>query len=739
MVNTILMKHASSGTPDSTDIVEGELLIHTHASDADGRKLYFGDSADALRTFKISGFDNDANFVILGTTSSTALAGNTTTISGGQASAITANTSKTTNATHDGDAAGSGTLTFATVNSNVGSFTNADITVNAKGLVTAAADGSGGGSDAFTLKVDSGATAGYLGVAYSDGILRTTQNEIDVVDGGNYITLGLSDHDTARTALGLAIGSDVQAYDTQLAALAGVSVTNTTAVGNLTGTNTGDNTVCTSGAATTAAALLTGRTFLCDVGETDASTAFTGAANCTDIGVTGLLPVGNGGTGKNAGYNYSEWDTAYDNSVTGISDSGSSTITLTLTQQDSGTLTTSFSNPQGTVTSIAAGAGFSFSTITGSGTIAVDGHLQDLDALGAVSSTVDQFMVSTGAGAWAYETPSTVRSTLNVANGSTANAGTVTSVATAGTENGLTLTGGSITSSGTITLGGTLAINNGDWSGTDLSVANGGTGASTLTANGVLIGNGTSAISAVDMSTKGHILVGDGSGNPRMLAVGGTNDHVLTVASGETTGVKWAAVSGGGGSGDVVAGSTFTTAGVIMACNGDDKEIDAPGTTLTTNSQGMTVGGALTCTGAFTLGSSVSLDENATWGTISGTAFQLGKEDATYMYDIHSGYTGSVAITTTSNYFHVKPELLAGVGAIPVNLPDGSSEEGLTITIVNDCGNNPAGALTVSPQGSDVIYDGASNSTVSSVSIAAFRGANKTFVTIEDGIWIVMA
>ena len=45
------------------------------------------------------------------------------------------------------------------------------------------------------------------------------------------------------------------------------------------------------------------------------------------------------------------------------------------------------------------------------------------------------------------------------------------------------------------------------------------------------------------------------------------------------------------GAGDVQAGSTFTTAGVILACDGDDKTIDEPGTTLTTNSQGLTVSG----------------------------------------------------------------------------------------------------------------------------------------------------
>lgn len=77
--------------------------------------------------------------------------------------------------TGDGAASGPGSsaLTLSTVNGNVGSFTSANITVNAKGLITAASDGSGGpitigsavsgGTPTYVLFVDNNGNLQDLG------------------------------------------------------------------------------------------------------------------------------------------------------------------------------------------------------------------------------------------------------------------------------------------------------------------------------------------------------------------------------------------------------------------------------------------------------------------------------------------------------------------------------------------------------------------------------------------------
>ena len=92
-------------------------------------------------------------------------------------------------------------------------------------------------------------------------------------------------------------------------------------------------------------------------------------------------------------------------------------------------------------------------------------------------------------------------------------------------------------------------------SGTAVTVAQGGTGAATLTANAVLIGNGTSAVTAVAPSTAGNVLTSNGTtwasttpSVPTPSAIGqipfSTNGSTYTATQKITQGTAVASTSG---------------------------------------------------------------------------------------------------------------------------------------------------------------------------------------------------
>ena len=138
---------------------------------------------------------------------------------------------------------------------------------------------------------------------------------------------------------------------------------------------------------------------------------------------------------------------------------------------------------------------------------------------GQTSYTDGQLLIGNTTGNTLTKTTLTAGSGITITNGAGSitidavggGGGTVTSVGGTGTVNGITLTG-TVTTSGSLTLGGTL-------SGVSLTtqvtgtlpVANGGTGATALTANNVLLGNGTSAVQVVAPGASGNVLTSNGT------------------------------------------------------------------------------------------------------------------------------------------------------------------------------------------------------------------------------------
>ena len=105
---------------------------------------------------------------------------------------------------------------------------------------------------------------------------------------------------------------------------------------------------------------------------------------------------------------------------------------------------------------------------------------------------------------------------------------------------------------------------------TDITVADGGTGVSTLTDGGVLLGSGTSAITAMAVLTDGQMIVGDGTTDPvaesgatlrTSIGVGTTNDVLFANITGSNVSAsvgKFTTVDIDGGT---IDGITSLTAG----------------------------------------------------------------------------------------------------------------------------------------------------------------------------------
>jgi hypothetical protein len=149
-------------------------------------------------------------------------------------------------------------------------------------------------------------------------------------------------------------------------------------------------------------------------------------------------------------------------------------------------------------------------TITCAGNVTYQAAANDLALVYALSTSTFLFMPFPNSGASPVAASATVSGSVELATIAETNTGTDTTRAV--TPDGLEDWEGSaqVTTLGTIT--------SGIWNGTDIAVADGGTGVSTLTDGGILLGSGTSAITAMGVLANGSIVIGDGTTDPVALA-----------------------------------------------------------------------------------------------------------------------------------------------------------------------------------------------------------------------------
>ena len=212
-----------------------------------------------------------------------------------------------------------------------------------------------------------------------------------------------------------------------------------------------------------------------------------------------------------------------------------------------------------------------------------------------------------------------------------------------------------------------------------IPVASGGTGATSLTDGGILLGSGTGAVTALAALAKGAIVVGDGSTDPQAISVG-SNGTVLKANSSESLGVEWAADSAG-------AVTSYT--------NASDNRVITSVDSSTINGEAGTLG----VTGLVTASAGVSAT-----GNVSGTVV-LAETDT------DTSNTGSVTIdfsahqnfvlTLTGNVTLANPSTESvGQAGVFVFIQDGTGSR--TLSLGTDY-ESPAGAgITLSTAASAV-------------------------------------
>lgn len=327
------------------------------------------------------------------------------------------------------------------------------------------------------------------------------------------------------------------------------------------------------------------------------------------------------------------------------------------------------------------------------------------------NGTTGQILTATTAGtpSWQNVAASSISITGDSGGALTGAAFTFT-----GGSTGLTFAGAGSTE----TLGGTLVV------------GNGGTGATTFTSHGVLLGNTTSAITATAAGTTGQVLTGITGSAPTFQAPAASSISITGNSGGALTGNAFTFTGGTTGLTFSGAGTTETLGGTLIVANG--------GTAANSfNTTGVVISGATSTTalasvtlvdGQLAIGSSVGNPAAATLTAGTGISISNGHNSITI------SATGTTTLTVTS--VNTSPYTVDSVvandfiavdssgGAITIKFPNAPAT-GRVYYVKDSTGSAATHNITLTTVGGAIFIDGATS--------VAMNTAYESMAVIFDG------
>jgi hypothetical protein len=206
--------------------------------------------------------------------------------------------------------------------------------------------------------------------------------------------------------------------------------------------------------------------------------------------------------------------------------------------------------------------------------------------------------------------------------------------------------------------------------GTDVAVADGGTGRSTLTLNGVLLGNGSSAINFTDAGTAGQVLTSNGAGSPPTFQTAGAGSGTVTSVATNAP----------------LTGGPITTTGTVSCPTCLIASAPAANRLIIgLSGQNLTTVGSLGTTTTVLHGNAAGAP---TFGAVSLTA------DVTGALVVNNGGTGITSGTSGGIPYFSSSSTIASSAALTANLPVIGGGAGVAPAVGTRSGNTTAFVTT---------------------------------------------